>query len=391
MDYTKYLSKKASAIKPSGIRKFFDIVSEKKDAISLGVGEPDFDTPWSGRNSAINYIRKGYTHYTSNWGLPKLRELISRYYRERYGLSYSEKDEVLVTIGGSEAIDAALRALINDGDEVLIPNPSYVSYSPLVSLAGGVGVSVDCTADSGFKITPENLKKAITEKSKILILSYPNNPTGAIMEKDDYELIAPLIVENDLLVISDEIYSELTYGKRHVSPASISSLKERTVVVNGFSKAFAMTGWRLGYALAPKEIIGVMFKVHQYGIMCAPTASQYAGIACLEECFETGFSVIEEMKEEYDSRRRFVVSRLKEMKLDCFTPCGAFYVFADVSGYLTDGETFANRLLEERSVAVVPGEAFGSFGKNYVRISYAYSINDLEKALKRIESFLKSL
>ncbi len=249
MDYSKYFSTRAADIKPSGIRRFFDIVSEKKGAISLGVGEPDFDTPWSGRNNAINVIRKGYTHYTSNWGLPRLRELISRYQKERYNLSYSEKDEILVTIGGSEAIDAALRALINFGDEVMIPNPSYVSYMPLASLDGGTPVSIDCEAATGFKVTPENLKKALTEKSKILLLSYPNNPTGAIMERADYELIAPLIIENDLIVISDEIYSELTYGKEHCSPANIEGLRERTIIVNGFSKAFAMTGWRLGLSL----------------------------------------------------------------------------------------------------------------------------------------------
>lgn len=391
MDYSKHLNKKAAGIKPSGIRKFFDIVSEKKDAISLGVGEPDFDTPWSGRNNAINYIRKGYTHYTSNWGLKPLRELISRYYRERYSLNYSAENEILLTIGGSEAIDAALRALLNEGDEVLIPNPSYVSYSPLVTLSGGKPVGVDCTADSGFKITPENLRAALTEKTKVLILSYPNNPTGAVMDRADYELIAPLIIENDLIVISDEIYSELTYGSRHVSPANVEGLKERTVVVNGFSKAFAMTGWRLGYALAPKEIIAVMFKIHQYGIMCAPTASQYAAIACLEECFETDFSVIEEMKEEYAARKRLVVASLKEMGIKCFEPRGAFYVFADVSVFGMDGEEFANKLLSERSVAVVPGDAFGSFGKNYVRISYAYSISDLEKALKRIKQFVENM
>ena len=391
MDYSKYFSTRAADIKPSGIRRFFDIVSEKKGAISLGVGEPDFDTPWSGRNNAINVIRKGYTHYTSNWGLPRLRELISRYQKERYNLSYSEKDEILVTIGGSEAIDAALRALINFGDEVMIPNPSYVSYMPLASLAGGTPVSIDCKAASGFKVTPENLKKALTKKSKILLLSYPNNPTGAIMERADYELIAPLIIENDLIVISDEIYSELTYGKEHSSPANIEGLRERTIIVNGYSKAFAMTGWRLGYAMAPREIISVMFKVHQYGIMCAPTVSQYAGVACLEECFETDFKVIEEMKEEYENRRRFVVSRLKEMDLDCFMPEGAFYVFADVSKYAEDGEQFAEKLLESQLVAVVPGSAFGSFGKNYVRISYAYSISDLSKALDRIEKFVRSI
>ena len=390
MDYSKYLNENAAGIKPSGIRKFFDIVSEKKDAISLGVGEPDFDTPWGGRNAAIASIRRGYTHYTSNWGLIKLRSLISRYYLERYGLSYSEKDEILVTIGGSEAIDAALRSLVRAGDEVLVPNPSYVSYSPCVTLAGGKPVSVDCKKSDGFKITPENLSAALTKKSKILILSYPNNPTGAIMERADYEAIAPLIIKNDLIVISDEIYSELTYGKTHVSPANIDGLKERCVVVNGFSKAFAMTGWRLGYALAPKEIVAVMFKVHQYCIMCAPTASQYAGIACLEECFDTDFKVIEEMRDEYDARRRFVVSRLKKMGLDCFVPQGAFYVFADVSRF-GDGERFANELLDKRSVAVVPGEAFGSFGRNFVRISYAYSIADLTKALDRMESFVKEL
>ena len=391
MDYSKYFSQRAASIKPSGIRKFFDIVSEKKGAISLGVGEPDFDTPWSGRNEAISAIRKGYTHYTSNWGLPKLRELVSRYYRERYGLDYSEKDEILVTIGGSEAIDAALRALVNVGDEVLIPNPSYVSYSPCVELAGGVPVGIKCERASEFKITPENLKAAITNKTKAIILSYPNNPTGAIMELRDYEAIAPLILENDLIVISDEIYSELTYGSKHASPANVNGLKERTIIVNGFSKAFAMTGWRLGYALAPREIVAVMYKVHQYGIMCAPTISQHAGVACLKECFETGFKVIEEMKEEYSDRRRFVVKRLKEMGLDCFTPRGAFYVFVDVSKSGMDGEKFANELLEKELVAVVPGEAFGSFGKNYVRISYAYSISDLSKALERIEKFVKTL
>lgn len=391
MDYSKYVSKKASVIKPSGIRKFFDIVSEKKGAISLGVGEPDFDTPWSGRNNAINVIRKGYTHYTSNWGIAELRKMIARYYRERYSLEYCDKSEVLVTIGGSEAIDAALRALVNDGDGVLIPDPSYVSYSPLVTLAGGRCVPVSCEEKSGFKITPENLGKAIDDGCRILILSYPNNPTGAIMELSDYEAIAQLIVENDLIVISDEIYSELTYGKRHASPANVPALKERTVVVNGFSKAFAMTGWRLGYALAPKEIISVMFKVHQYAIMCAPTVSQYAALACLEECFETDFKVIDEMREEYENRRRFVVSELKRMGLRCFQPEGAFYVFACVKNYGLDGEEFANALLDKQLVAVVPGEAFGRFGKDYIRISYAYSIKDLSKALSRIEKFLSEL
>ncbi len=391
MDYSKYLSKSAKDIKPSGIRKFFDIVSEKKGAISLGVGEPDFDTPWSGRDFAMTAIRKGYTHYTSNWGLPKLRELISKYYKERFGLTYSEKDQILVTIGASEAVDCAIRSLVNPGDEVLIIDPCYVSYAPCVTLAGGVPVSIKCEAETEFKVTPENLKKVITNKTKAILLCYPNNPTGAVMERADYELIAPLIIENDLIVISDEIYAELTYEGTYSSIATLENMKERTIVINGFSKAFAMTGWRLGYALAPSEIMEAMYKVHQYAIMCAPTISQHAGIACLEDCFENDFECVKEMREEYDKRRRFILSQFEEMGIECVYPKGAFYVFASVEKFGMTGEEFANRLLDEQLVAVVPGDAFGECGKNFIRISYAYSLRDLQKALSRIKKFIESL
>ncbi len=391
MDYSKYLSKSAKEIKPSGIRKFFDIVSEKKGAISLGVGEPDFDTPWSGRDFAMTAIRKGYTHYTSNWGLPKLRELISKYYSERFGLNYSDKDQILVTIGASEAVDCAIRALVNPGDEVLIIDPCYVSYAPCVTLAGGVPVSIKCESETEFKVTPENLKKVISKKTKAILLCYPNNPTGAVMEKADYELIAPLIVENDLIVISDEIYAELTYEGSYTSIASLDNMKERTIVINGFSKAFAMTGWRLGYALAPSEIMTAMYKVHQYAIMCAPTISQHAGVACLEDCFENDFSIVTEMRDEYDKRRRYILSQFDEMGIECVYPKGAFYVFASVEKFGMTGEEFANRLLDEQLVAVVPGDAFGECGKYFIRISYAYSLRDLQKALSRIRKFIESL
>lgn len=391
MDYDKYFSKKAKEIKPSGIRKFFDIVRKNEKAISLGVGEPDFDTPWSGRNFAINSIRKGYTHYTSNWGLDELRELITRFCKERYHLEYDSSSEVIVTIGASEAVDIVLRGLINAGDEVLIIDPSYVSYAPCVELQNGVAVPIPCEESSEFKVTPENLKKRITNKTKAIILSYPNNPTGAVMNKRDYELIAPLIVENDLIVISDEIYSELTYEGSHVSPANIDCLKERTVVINGFSKYFAMTGWRLGYLLAPKEICKVLIKIHQYAIMCAPTISQYAGIACLKDCFDNNFEIINDMKEEYDKRRRYLLNELTELGFKCIKPMGAFYLFASVEPFGMDGDEFAQKLLDTEYVAVVPGSAFGVSGKNYVRISYAYGVKDLENALNRIKKFIEKL
>lgn len=391
MDYTKYLSKNAVDIKPSGIRKFFDIVQQNKNAISLGVGEPDFDTPWSGRNFAMNTIRKGYTHYTSNWGLEELRTLIAQFYKRRYSLEYNPKNEVIVTIGGSEAIDISLRALINSGDEFLVPDPSYVSYSPCVTLSGGVPVRLECNPETNFKVTAENLQKAITPRTKAVILSYPNNPTGAIMERADYELIAPLIIKNDLIIISDEIYSELTYGTNHVSPANIEGLKERTIVVNGFSKSFAMTGWRLGYVIAPEQICKVMIKIHQFAIMCAPTMSQYAGVACLKDCFENDFAIVNEMRDEYDKRRRYLVNELNALGFKCIEPRGAFYVFASVKGFGMNGDEFAQKLLETEEVALVPGSAFGEYGKDFLRISYAYSIKDIEKALVRIRNFIKSL
>ena len=390
MDYRKYLSKNAVDIPPSGIRKFFDIVAERPDAISLGVGEPDFDTPWVSREAAIKSIQKGYTQYTSNFGMPKLRELIAKYYKERYGLKYNPKDEILCTVGASEGIDLALRAILNVGDEVLIPDPSYVSYRPCVSLIGAKPVSIKCTEKDNFKLTLQNLKDACTDKTKVLILPYPNNPTGAIMEKDDLARIVDFIIEKDLIVISDEIYSELTYTPEgHVSIASFDGMKERCVVINGFSKAFAMTGWRLGYALAPKEIINVMYRIHQYAIMCCPTASQYAGIASLELGFEDNFSTIEDMRQKYDVRRRFLVDEFNKMGLQCFEPKGAFYVFPCVKSTGMNGEEFANTLFKEMNVAVVPGSAFGESGNDFVRVSYAYSMKNLEKAIALIKKFVE--
>ena len=391
MDYNKYFSQNASEIKPSGIRKFFDIVNKNPNAISLGVGEPDFDTPWEGRNFAMSAIRKGYTHYTSNWGLEELRELVCKFYKERYNLEYNPSNQAIVTIGGSEAVDISLRALINVGDEILIPDPSYVSYAPCVQLQGGTPIAIPCCGESQFKITPDLLKKVITKKTKAIILSYPNNPTGAIMTKADYELIAPLIIENDLIIISDEIYSELTYEGVHASPANVEGLKERTIIVNGFSKYFAMTGWRLGYILAPSEICSVLIKIHQYAIMCAPTISQYAGLACLKDSFKNGFEAINEMKQEYDKRRRFLLSELNKLGFECIEPQGAFYIFASVKKFDMTGDEFAQKLLESQWVAVVPGSAFGCSGVDYVRISYAYSIKDIEKALIRIRKFIDEI
>lgn len=391
IDYSKYLNDTSKSLQPSGIRKFFDIVAEDKSAISLGVGEPDFDTPWVGRNAAIKSIQKGYTQYTSNCGMPSLREAISAYYEMRYGAKYDPKTEIIVTIGASEAIDLALRAIITPGEEVLVPDPSYVSYCPCVKLSGGVPVPITCTAENGFIVTPEHLSAAITPKTKAIILPYPNNPTGGIMTKSDIEKIEKIIVENDLLVISDEIYSELTYNEEgHYSVAS-SPLKERSIVINGFSKSFAMTGWRLGYVLAPVEITHAMYKIHQYTIMCAPTCAQHAALAIMEDELKNGFPVVSEMKSEYDIRRRFVLNTLTDMGFDTFTPMGAFYIFPSVASFGLDGETFANRLLETAHVAVVPGSAFGSSGKNHIRISYAYSMASLKKALDRIRSFIENL
>ena len=391
IDYSKILTKRVQNIKPSGIRKFFDIVSEIKGAISLGVGEPDFITPWSMRNEAIKSIQKGYTQYTSNAGILKLRQLIAKYLETSQGLKYDYNDEIIVTVGASEAIDLSLRALLENGDEVLIPEPSYVSYVPCVELAGAVPVPIKCTSENGFIITDEELKKVITKKSKVLILPYPNNPTGGIMTREQLEKIRHTIIENNLIVLSDEIYGDLTYGLKHCSVASLEGMQERTILVSGFSQAFAMTGWRLGYLAAPKEIAYAMYKIHQYTIMCAPTASQYAAIAALEEGLEDGFASVAAMREEYDKRRRYLLARLNEMGLKCFEPKGAFYVFPSVKSTGLDGDEFSLKLLEKEKVAVVPGSAFGSSGKDFVRISYAYSIKALDEALNRIEKFLKEI
>ena len=385
-----FLSDKAKNIKPSGIRKFFDIVSERKDVISLGVGEPDFITPWEIRDAGIQALKKGYTQYTSNKGLPELRKEISLYLKDFFGVEFSA-DDTVITVGASEAIDLALRATVNEGDEVLIPDPSYVSYRPCVELNGGVPVSVPCSGDDGFKLTAENLESVITDKTKILIFPYPNNPTGGIMEKEYIEKIIPVILKHDLLVISDEIYAELTYGKRHVSIASFDEMKDRVIYIGGFSKAFAMTGWRIGFACAPKEILATMLKIHQYAIICAPIFSQYAALGGLKNGRENGFASVKEMCAEYDRRRRFMLRTFTEMGLKCFEPKGSFYIFPSVKETGMTGEEFATALLEKKKVAVVPGDAFGEFGKYYVRCSYAYSMKNLAVATERIAEFIKEL
>ncbi len=378
------LNEKVQVMKPSGIRKFFDIVSEMKDAISLGVGEPDFETPWHIREEAIYSLEKGRTVYTSNAGLKELKVEVCNYLKRRYGLDYPDKD-VLVTIGGSEAIDAALRAMVDPGDEVLIPEPCYVSYVPCVALAGGVPVTIELKAENEFRLTKQELLDAITDKTKILIMPFPNNPTGAIMEEKDLREIAEVVVEKDLFVISDEIYSELTYGRNHVSIASMPGMKERTIVINGFSKSYAMTGWRLGYAVGPEVIISQMTKIHQFAIMCAPTTSQYAAV----EALKNGDPDVEMMRDAYDKRRKYLVTRLREIGLECFEPYGAFYVFPCIKGLGMTSDEFATKLLEEEKLAVVPGTAFGDCGEGFLRISYAYSIEQLKEALNRMESFVK--
>lgn len=385
-----FVNQKTKLLKPSGIRKFFDIVRETEGAISLGVGEPDFITPWRVRSSAITSLQKGYTQYTGNRGLPALLNLISKYLFTRFSLEY-EPSQILVTVGGSEAIDLALRATVERGDEVLIPDPAYVSYAPLVTMADGVAVPVACEERHNFVLQAETLEKAITPKTKALILTYPNNPTGAIMTKEELEKIVGVVIKHDLLVITDEIYAELTYGKKHVSIATLPGMKERTIYVSGFSKAFAMTGWRLGYVCAPKAIDEAMFKIHQYAIMCAPITSQYAGIEALKGELESGFETVEEMRDSYDKRRKFVLHSLKDIGLDCFTPQGAFYAFPSVKSTPFTGETFAENLLREEKVAVVPGNAFGSFGENNVRISYATSMQALDKAFDKMRAFLTKI
>ncbi len=381
------LSKVVEDIKPSGIRKFFDIVSEMKDAISLGVGEPDFDTPWHIRDEGIFALEKGKTFYTSNAGLKDLRSEISNYLMRSQKVHYEPMSEILVTVGGSEAIDIGLRAVINAGDEVIIPQPSYVSYEPCAILAGAKPVIIDLKAENEFRLTPQELENAITDKTKVLILPYPNNPTGAIMEQSDLEAIAKIIIEKDILVMSDEIYAELTYKGKHVSITSIEGMKERTILINGFSKAYAMTGWRLGYACGPCEIIKQMTKIHQFAIMCAPTTSQYAAV----EALKNGDKDVAEMRQAYNQRRRFLLSRFKEMGLECFEPYGAFYVFPCIKEFGLTSEEFATKFLHEEKVAVVPGTAFGDSGEGFLRISYAYSMENLKIAIGRLENFIKKL
>ena len=381
------LSDKIVSIEPSGIRKFFDIVNEMKDAISLGVGEPDFDTPWHIREEGIYSLERGRTFYTSNAGLKELKEEIAAYLDRRFDLPYDPGHEIVVTIGGSEAIDAAFRAMLNPGDEVLLPQPSYVSYEPCIVLADGVPVPIALREEDGFKLTKELLLGAITDKTKILVMPFPNNPTGAIMTKEDLEEIVDVIIEKDLFVISDEIYSELTYGSNHVSIASFSGMKERTIVINGFSKSYAMTGWRLGYACGPRVIMDQILKIHQYAIMCAPTTSQYAAVSALKK----GDADVERMRAAYNQRRNYLMRRFDKMGLQCFEPFGAFYVFPSIKEFGLTSEEFATRLLQQEKVAVVPGTAFGTSGEGYVRISYAYSIEDLKEALERVEHFINRL
>ena len=386
----KFVNERAAKLEPSGIRKFFDIVSVMKDAISLGVGEPDFVTPWNIRDAAVRSIKRGYTQYTGNRGLAPLRENICRYLGERFSVKYSP-EHTIVTVGASEAIDLVLRAVCDPGDEVLVPSPCYVSYAPLVYMAGGVAVPLECSAENEFIVTPELIASACTPRTKAIILAYPNNPTGAIMTDEQLKAIVPEIEKRDLLVISDEIYAELTYTGRHVSIASIGDMARRTVLINGFSKAFAMTGWRVGFVCAPPEIDDAMFKIHQYGIMCAPRVSQHAANAALSEGFSDGFAAVEEMRESYKKRGVFMVNAFNSLGLKCFSPKGAFYVFPGVECTGLDGEEFANRLLAEKKVAVVPGGAFGAAGKQHVRCSYATSMAQLAEAIARITDFVTSV
>ena len=384
MNINDVISTRAASIPPSGIRKFFDIVSEMKDAISLGVGEPDFVTPWHIRESGIYSLEKGSTHYSSNTGVLELRQEISKYLTRKFDIEYDPTNQIIVTVGGSEAIDIAMRSVINPGDEVLIPEPSFVCYKPCTVLAGGVPVPITTTAEDNFKLTPEALKAAITPKTKLLVLPYPNNPTGGVMEKEDLEKIAAILRETNIVVLSDEIYAELTYGHKHVSIASLPGMYERTVIVSGFSKAYAMTGWRLGYVTGPKELISVMLKIHQYAIMCAPTTSQYTAIDALRN----GDEDIDYMREEYDNRRRLVIKSFNEMGLDCFEATGAFYVFPSIKSTGMTSQDFCEKLLKDQKVAVVPGDAFGDSGEGHIRASYCYSIKNLTTALERIDRFI---
>jgi len=389
IDYQSLLNPVAKSIPPSGIRKFFGIAATRKNCISLGVGEPDFSTPTIFSQAGINSINAGKTHYTANAGLFELRDVISQYTKQFIGVEYSPEDEILITVGASEGLDAAIRAVCAAGDEILIPEPCFVCYAPLVSLCGGVPVPIDCKIKNEFKLTPEDLTEKITDKTKALILAYPNNPTGAIMEEDDLKKIAPVILQNNLVVLSDEIYGELVYdGAKFTSIASLDGMRERTVVISGFSKYFAMTGWRLGYVCAPREIIDVMYKIHQYTVMCAPTAAQYTALEALTISLDSGFKEVHEMRDVYDARRHYIMDRLDKIGLECFVPRGAFYVFPSVRSTGMDGEEFAYALLDSKNVAVVPGGAFGKSGKDFIRISYAYSLDVIEKAFDLIEEFV---
>lgn len=386
-DISKSLPAKVTEIKPSGIRKFFDILNEMSDVVGLTVGQPDFVTPWHIRNAGIRSLEEGLTYYTSNNGIIEFRQEIAAYQKRRFGLEYDAATEIIVTVGGSEAIDIAMRALLEEGDEVIIPEPCFVCYEPLARLAGGVPVPIKLSPDNGFRLTAEQLKNAITDKTKLLVLPFPNNPTGSVMRKEDLEAIAEVLRETNICVLSDEIYAELTYGDKHVSIASIPDMRERTIIANGFSKAYAMTGWRLGYTLAPEYFTKQMAKVHQFGIMCAPTTSQYAAI----EALKNGDADIEYMKGEYEARRRLLVSELNRIGIETFMPDGAFYVFADIRKFGLTDEQFCERLLYEKKCAIVPGSAFGESGSGFARLSYAYSPAHIKKAVKRMEEFIKTL
>lgn len=381
------LSAKIKTIEPSGIRKFFDIVSEMKDAISLGVGEPDFDTPWNIREEGIYSLEQGRTFYTSNAGIKKLRQEIAAYLERRFHIKYDYEKEIMITVGGSEAIDASFRAMLDAGDEVLIPQPCFVSYEPCVVLADGVPVIIELKEEDEFKLTKQQILDKITDKTKILVLPFPNNPTGAIMTREDLQDIVDVIIEKDLYVVSDEIYSELTYGSHHVSIAEFPGMRERTIVINGFSKSYAMTGWRLGYACGPKKILEQMLKIHQFAIMCAPTTSQYAAV----EALRNGDADVQEMRTAYNQRRRYLMHAFQEMGLECFEPFGAFYVFPCIKEFGMTSEEFAERFLNEEKVAVVPGTAFGDCGEGYLRISYAYSLDSLKLAIGKLADFVERL
>ncbi len=387
IDYSKVLSSKVVDIKPSGIRKFFDILDEMKDVVGLTVGQPDFPTPWNVREAAITSLEQGKTYYTSNSGLAEFRKAIAEYLERRFDVSYDPSNEMIITVGGSEAIDLAIRAIVEPGDEVLIVEPSYVCYTPMTQLVGGTPVIIPTKEQNKFKLTPEELKAHITPKTKMLILPYPNNPTGAIMTKEELQKIADVIKDTNIVVLTDEIYGELTYGRKHASFAAIPGMRERTIYVGGFSKTYAMTGWRLGYVCAPKEMLKQMLKIHQYAIMCAPTASQYAGLVAARECDED----IEYMKDCYNQRRRILLSGLNEIGLPCFEPEGAFYVFPNIQGYGLTSEQFCEKLLNEQKCAIVPGSAFGDSGEGFARISYAYSVEHISRAIDLLDKFLTSL